>query len=115
MNRPLAGKALMGLLQRALRRAGIDKRKVTLHTLRHTFACLMRQGGCGLFTLSRLMGHTRLDTTATYVHATLVCATTVLLTASPCWRVERSAPGPPRREWSRRSWFAPRQGSGSFY
>jgi site-specific recombinase XerD len=63
--------ALIRALRRALRRAGIKKPGMSLHKLRHSFACLMLQGGCDLFSLSRLLGHTRLDTTAIYLHATV--------------------------------------------
>ena len=59
----------MGVLRRAVARAGVQREGVTLHTLRHSFACLMLQGGCDLFSLSRLLGHSRLDTTAIYLHA----------------------------------------------
>jgi site-specific recombinase XerD len=67
----LGRKALMTVLERALRNARLDRPGVTLHTLRHSFACLMLQGGCDLFSLSQMLGHTRLDTTAIYLHATV--------------------------------------------
>ncbi len=66
--RPLGVKGLMGALRRALANANIDRGTVTLHTLRHSFACLMLPGGCDLFSLSQLLGHSRLDTTAIYLH-----------------------------------------------
>jgi integrase/recombinase XerD len=61
----------MGALRRAVSRSGLGGKRITLHTLRHTFACLMLQNGCDLFSLSQLLGHTRLDTTAIYLHATV--------------------------------------------
>ncbi|MBM3500148.1 MAG: hypothetical protein FJX74_15945 [Armatimonadetes bacterium] len=64
---PLGGKGLASILRRALYRAGITKR-CTLHHLRHSFACMMLQGGCDLYSLSQMLGHARLDTTATYLH-----------------------------------------------
>lgn len=67
----LSRKALAGIVKRAVKRAGIEGKHVTLHTVRHTFACLMLQSGCDLFSLSRFLGHTRLDTTAIYLHATV--------------------------------------------
>jgi len=69
--KPLGRKGLMGTLARALQRASINGKRITLHTLRHSFACLMLQNGCDLFSLSQLLGHTRLDTTATYLHVNL--------------------------------------------
>lgn len=37
------------------------------HTLRHAFARLMLEGGCDIYTLSRLMGHSKITTTAIYL------------------------------------------------
>jgi len=52
-----------------LERSGITKRGVTMHTLRHTFATLLlRSGRCDLASLQKLLGHSRLDTTAIYLH-----------------------------------------------
>jgi len=52
-----------------LQRSGIKKPRVTMHTLRHTFATLLlRSGRCDLASLQKLLGHSRLDTTAIYLH-----------------------------------------------
>jgi len=67
---PLSKNGLASLLKRALGASGITKSGVTLHSLRHTFACLMLQSGCDLYSLQRMLGHSRLDTTAGYLHAT---------------------------------------------
>jgi site-specific recombinase XerD len=40
---------------------------VRAHTLRHTFATLMMEGGCDLFTLSKMMGHSDIKTTTIYL------------------------------------------------
>ena len=37
------------------------------HKLRHTFATLMLEGGCDIYTLSRMMGHSDIKTTAIYL------------------------------------------------
>lgn len=40
------------------------------HKLRHTFATLMMQGGCDIYSLSRMMGHNDIKTTTLYLYAT---------------------------------------------
>ena len=67
----LGRRALTGALRRALASAGLERKGITPHKLRHTFACLMLQSGCDLFSLSKLLGHTHLDTTTIYLHASV--------------------------------------------
>ncbi len=43
---------------------------ITSHSLRHTFATLMLEGGCDIFSLSRMMGHKDIQTTCIYLTAT---------------------------------------------
>jgi len=71
MRAPLGIKGIHDLFRRALRRSGIEKPGVTLHTLRHTFATLMLRGGCDLRSLQSLLGHASLETTAIYLHSDL--------------------------------------------
>ena len=41
----------------------------TIHKLRHTFATLMLEGGCDIYSLSRMMGHSDIKTTTIYLYA----------------------------------------------
>ena len=68
---PMGIRGLTSALRRALEQAGIRKPGITLHSLRHSFACLLLQNGCDLYSLSKMLGHTRLDTTAVYLQTTV--------------------------------------------
>ncbi len=41
----------------------------TVHKLRHTFATLMIEGGCDIYSLSKMMGHSDIKTTTIYLSA----------------------------------------------
>jgi site-specific recombinase XerD len=55
------------LCGKAARRAGLSKR-VSPHTLRHSYASHLVEAGVNLLTLQKILGHNALSTTARYVH-----------------------------------------------
>ncbi|MBP8954918.1 MAG: tyrosine-type recombinase/integrase, partial [Armatimonadetes bacterium] len=54
--------------KRVLQDSGITRPGVSLHTLRHSAATLLLQNGVDLVSIQQILGHTRLDTTAVYLH-----------------------------------------------
>ncbi len=57
-------KAINNLMRKLRKATGID---FSAHTLRHGFARLMLEGGCDIYTLSKLMGHSKITTTTIYL------------------------------------------------
>jgi site-specific recombinase XerD len=64
---PITSKVIWEAVRLAARKAGIDKR-VTPHTLRHTYATHLLEAGADLRTIQLLLGHADLSHTTVYLH-----------------------------------------------
>jgi integrase/recombinase XerD len=67
---PMAPSSVQGAFRQAVQAAGIHKRQVSLHTLRHCYATHLLEAGVNIRTIQRYMGHTDLETTMVHLHLT---------------------------------------------
>ena len=66
---PLEKTTLHVCFKAIVRRAGLPK-QLTLHCLRHACALHLLENGADLVAIKNLLGHRRIDTTATYLRLT---------------------------------------------
>lgn len=67
-NKGFSDSGIRRLVALIIKASGI---KFSLHKLRHTFATLMLEGGCDIYSLSRMMGHSDIKTTTIYLSASV--------------------------------------------
>ena len=67
---PMATSRVQGAFRQAVQAAGIQKRQVSVHTLRHCYATHLLEAGVNIRAIQRYMGHTDLETTMVYLHLT---------------------------------------------
>lgn len=78
----LTTRSVTAILKKYSQLAGLQKR-ATPHTLRHTFATHLLDGGADLRSVQELLGHVRLATTQIYTHVSQSRAREVYLRSHP--------------------------------
>jgi integrase/recombinase XerD len=85
----LSRQGLYKIVQRHARSAGLARR-MSPHTLRHTFATHLLAGGCDLRSLQEMLGHADIGTTQVYTHLSADRLRDVYFSAHPRAQIDRS-------------------------
>ena len=68
--KPMSIEAVQGAFRQAKYAVGIQKKSVSVHTLRHSYATHLLEAGVNLRVIQKNLGHARLETTMIYLHLT---------------------------------------------
>ena len=64
----LSQRGTQWVMSQALKKTGIVKEDVSLHTLRHTYATHLLEQGVNILSIKELLGHAHIETTMVYLH-----------------------------------------------
>ena len=80
---PLSRQSAWTILRRAADRAGLDPQRISPHTLRHSYATHLLDGGADVRVVQELLGHASVTTTQVYTLVTVDRLREVYATAHP--------------------------------
>lgn len=87
---PLSTRMIQRIISKIIKRSNLSK-KITAHTLRHSFATHLLENGCNIINIQRLLGHANIGTTALYLH---VESSTFLSVKSPISQLDQNVTQP---------------------
>ncbi|MDM8515249.1 tyrosine-type recombinase/integrase [Desulfobacterales bacterium HSG16] len=67
---PMAIDSVQGVFRQARNKTGVKKRRITIHTLRHSYATHLLEAEVNIRVIQRYLGHANLETTMIYLHLT---------------------------------------------